>query len=77
MAELQRPVLFPFLQLVFRGRLVLFTSKLGRLMFEKRLAHFYTPELKFRTYYGMASVRPSIRLYIRPSVSNIMTAKLS
>jgi len=32
---------------------------------------FYTPEVKLRTYYGMAFVRPSVRL----SVSHIMSAQ--
>jgi len=32
---------------------------------------FYTPEVKLRTYYGMASVL----LSVRPSVSHIMSAQ--
>jgi len=32
---------------------------------------FYTPEVKLRTYYGMASVRPSVC----PSVSHIMSTQ--
>ena len=40
--------------------------------------HFYTPEVKRWTYYGMAFVRPSVRpsvcLSVRPSVSHIMSA---
>ena len=40
---------------------------------------FYTPEVKLRTYYGMAfvrlSVRQSVRLSVCPSVSHIMSAQ--
>jgi len=44
-----------------------------------KMAAFYTPEVKLRTYYGMASVRPSVRPYVSlsvcPSVSHIMSAQ--
>jgi len=49
-------------------------------MFEKRLAHFLYARIEISDvlWYGVRpSVYPSVRLYVRPSVSNIMTAKLS
>jgi len=40
-----------------------------------KLILFYTPEVKLRTYYGMAFVRPSVRSSVCPSVSHIMSAQ--
>jgi len=37
--------------------------------------NFYLPEVKLRTYYGMAFVRLSVRPSVRPSVSHIMSAQ--
>ena len=36
---------------------------------------FYTPEVKLRTYFGMAFVHPSVCLSVCPSVSHIMSAQ--
>jgi len=35
---------------------------------------FYKPEVKLRTYYGMASVRPSVRPSVRLSVRPLATS---
>jgi len=37
--------------------------------------NFYMPEVKLRTYYGMAFVRLSVRPSVCPSVSHIMSAQ--
>ena len=36
---------------------------------------FYTPEMKLRTYYGMASVRPSICPSVRPLATSCPPAQ--
>jgi len=52
---------------------VLHLHNIGAVLFvcTKGKTHFYTPEVKLRTYYGMAFVR----LSVRPSVSHIMSAQ--